>query len=463
VFLKLTLRTLLLSCFILTGCYATPERDQELNLKLGKEYKNFAKIKEQAIPAKWWTIYNNEELNQLIDLALLNNSDIEITRKKIDQAAAVAGKSFADLLPEINATGEREYIKSNIDVPSSFSLLSAASYELDLWGKNKATYKASTLEAQASIEDLKASAITVSASIIENWLRIAAIQEEESLLKEQILLNETIFDLLLKRYSLGGSQALDVLQQKEILARTQSLQSSLESDKALLLNQIAYLSGTTPSLLPEITVSKLPSILPLPSAGLPAELLKNRPDIVSAWLRLEAADWTVKAAWADRLPSINLSGNYSLSAGKISNLLDSWLLELTAGLAAPVFNGGLRKNEQKRTQALADEWVTRYKDTILNAVLEVEDSLARNHYQTQTIELLKSQLKTSKATLEQAQTQYIGGNETYLTVLSSLNNVQTLERQLIQEKLKLFLYRVQLYRSIGYSSWTSEPIMEAGS
>ena len=86
------------------------------------------------------------------------------------------------------------------------------------------------------------------------------------------------------------------------------MHTSLNAEKTLLINQIAYLSGTTPSAQKEITITKLPPILPLPNAGLPSEVLKNRPDIKAAWLRLESADWATKSAWADRLPSINLSG-----------------------------------------------------------------------------------------------------------------------------------------------------------
>jgi outer membrane protein TolC len=262
---------------------------------------------------------------------------------------------------------------------------------------------------------------------------------------------------------MGGSQALDVLQQKEALDRTKSLHTSLNAEKTLLINQIAYLSGTTPSAQKEITITKLPPILPLPNAGLPSEVLKNRPDIKAAWLRLESADWATKSAWADRLPSINLSGNYLSSAGKLSNVLDSWLLELVAGITAPIFNGGLKKLEQQRAQAFADEWAIRYKDTLLRAVLEIENALAQNKLQDDTLNLISEQLKASKATFEQAQIQYSGGNESYLSMLTSLNNVQTLERQLIKERLQSSLYRVQLYRAAGYSSWSNASVLETGS
>ena len=200
----------------------------------------------------------------------------------------------------------------------------------------------------------------------------------------------------------------------------------------------------------------MPEPLPVPYAGIPSALLENRPDITAAWLRLRAARWAEKAAWANRLPHFDLSATYVTRAAKLDGLFSTWLLDIVAGITAPVFDGGDRKAQHAHQKALADERYHAYRETVLNAVIEVENALVRNLYQDEKRAALEKQLEASRKTLEQAQISYANGKSDYINVLNSLNNTQSLEQQIVREKLVQAKARVTLYRVLGGRHWAKD-------
>lgn len=409
----------------------------------------------------WWEYYEYADLNTLINTALIENPDLNQTRKRLEQAAAAARISMADLLPDIAVSGERSTSNGDNETPSSFSLRGAASYELDIWGGNRASLRASALQAYAAAEDIRTASITLSASIVESWLSLLALREEEALLKTQLETNDLILDLQFRRYENGVAQALDVLQQSGVLQRAKAQLPDVQLQQNLTHSQLALLAGQNPSLPLSIEGNALPETLPLPETGIPARLLSARPDITAAWLRLRSSDWATEAARVNRLPQFDISATFATNDPKFMGLFEEWALELALGLIAPVFDGGARAAEQRRQQAIADERFQAYRETVLAAIGEVEDALSRNHYQYQEIVALEEQLRIARSTLEQAQISYSGGNTDYISVLDSLINVQSLEQQLVREKLNLALARVGLYRALGLRTWADDMITGA--
>lgn len=452
------IRYVILILFFITACAAPEEQTFSIRDKYTKELADTSKIKD--IPNRWWEIFKDDELNGLVAEALKNNPDINQTRKRLEQAASLAKKSYADLFPIVTAAGERSDSRSDTSHSHEFSLAGAASYELDIWGRNRAGIKKDELEAQASLEDLRTAAITLSASVVENWLRLKALGDEEELLNKQVETNRTIFELQQQSYANGGAKVLDVLQQKEVLAKAIALLPDIQSEKELVTHQLAVLIGKTPSEKIALKEKSLPKIIPLPEAGLPSKLLSDRPDIVAAWLRAQSGNWAAAAARLDRLPAFTLSANYSTSSVVMDSLFNSWLLNLAAGVAIPVIDGGSRRAEAVRQEALADERFLAYKAIVIGAITEVEDALTRNYYQDKKISSVRDQLDISRASLEQAQTSYASGNASYINVLNGLLNVQSLERELVQSERDLALYRVELYRAMGLKGWTDELIKE---
>lgn len=406
----------------------------------------------------WWTIYGNETLNTIIENAFRDNPNLNQTRARLDQAAALARISRADLMPDLTITGRRSTQNGDNRTPSAFLLAGAAGYELDVWGKNRANLKSDLLEAEASTDDLRAAAITLSASIVETWLQLLSLREEEQITREQIKLNKTVLGLQQKRYEMGNARLLDYLQQDETVARAEATLPDILSEQDQAMHRLAVLAGQLPINDIVIKDQQLPTPLPLPFHGLPSDLLENRPDINAAWTRMKSAQWAIQSAWANRLPSFNLNANYSTTAGALDGLFNTWLLELAANMVAPVFDGGARKAEQLRQEAIADERFHAYKGVILTAVQEVEDSLSRNYFLDQKEKAVKRQLSAGQKTLEQAQISYANGSQSYINVLNAISNVQNLELEHVRTRRALTLERVSLYRALGGKIWVDRSL-----
>ncbi|WP_054691330.1 TolC family protein [Desulfosarcina cetonica] len=335
----------------------------------------------------------------------------------------------------------------------TFSAGLVAAYELDLWGRLAALQQSENLALKASAEDLAAAAVTVSAEVTTAWIEILSLHRQIAILRDQIDINQRMLKLQELRFVNGQADALDISQQREALAQAKAKLPPLQLAEQQQQNALAVLLGRAGA--GDFTVNQetLPSLIPLPATGLPADLLAARPDIRAAGLRLKAADWQVSAARTDRLPSITLSADAAFSSDTLDLLLGNWVSTLAASLTGPVFDAGYRSAEVDRTRAVADEYLTAYAQTVAGAIQEVEDSLATETRQGEYIVLLEEQLKASRLTLKDAHLQYMNGQDNYLAYLTAWTSVQALERQLVDEKATLIKNRVSLYRTLG-GDWT---------
>jgi len=470
--MRLVIR-LLAVVILLGGCASPRQRAVDAGIDLASDYARQpevvadvdAHIDAEAQPPvtvppppfPWWQTFDNAELNALVTRAFVGNPGLNQLQSRLQQAAARARVSYSELLPSLDLRADRSAHNGNVDLPSTFGLRGAAGYELDVWGGNRADYQANLLEAQASAQDIEAAAITLSGSIVENWLRLLAAREEEALLVTQIETNEMVLDLQLRRYEKGVARALDVLQQQEILERARAAMPDIKLRQELITQQLAILVGQTPAQPLLLTGNQLPPLLPLPASGVPAQLLENRPDIQAAWLRVTSSDWASEVARVSRLPGFDISADYVTGSTSFSDLFDTWALDLAFNLTAPLYDGGARAAEQARREALADERFQAYRQTVLAAIGEVEGALSQNHFLANRIRAVENQLAASRNTLEQAQISYSSGDESYLSVLSGLINVQTLEQQLVRERRQLAISQVDLVRAIG--PYTGDPLM----
>lgn len=405
----------------------------------------------------WWHIYNNDALNTMMQKAFNDNPSLNQVRARLVQAQAQAKVSRAGLFPTLSASGQAsKQDGDNAQDSTIYSAAGAASYELDLWGKNLDEFNASKSLERASKEDIKTAIVSLSANIVENWLDILSLNDQISLAETQIENNKTILELQEKRFEMGSARALDILQQREILASSESLLPDLLSSRQQSFNNLSILIGEMPGAPIDITLRELPEAPPIPAAGLPSDILENRSDIVASWNRLASADWASNAAFKNRLPNFELNATYTTSATKLSALFETWLLDMAGQIALPIIDGGRLRAEQARQEAIADERYHAYRETVLNAVNEVENALTRNTYQDQKLDVLNMQYDAASKTLEQAQIGYANGDSSYINVLNSLNSTQSLEQQITREKLLQAKERVRLYRAIGGRLWADD-------
>jgi len=406
---------------------------------------------------KWWETFNDPQLNILVETALKNNFSIQESWARLEQAGALAVKAGAATYPSLSADADASLGRQRTDngriadtkKVEKYNLGLLSQYEVDLWGKIRSKRKAALLEASATRFDLQTMAVTVAATVTDRWIRIISQRMQKKLLEEQLAANQTLADLVELRFRKSLASALDVLQQRQIVQRVRARIPLVVQKEALLQNELALLLGKAPQAAPAISRETLEIPADVPATGIPARLLTARPDIQAAAKRLTAARWQVSVARADLLPSIRLSARAVYQAGKLNLLFDNWLLNLAAGLTAPLLDGHRRQAEITRSRAVVDEKLAAYRRTVVTAIKEVEDALVSEAGLRDHIKGLEAQLAVTKAALREARTRYRKGLNDYLPVLSGLLSVQTLERDLIQRQTDLLVTRVNLYRALG--------------
>ena len=344
----------------------------------------------------------------------------------------------------------------------SYGLGLTMSYELDLWGRLRASQRSAVLDLEATREDLYAAMQTIAGQVVLSWLDLLLEDQVLAILDDQLEANETTLELIELRYRKGLATALDVYQQRQAVEQVRATIPPLEAQRQVLLHQLAVLMGRTPRSDLELAADTFPSLGVLPEQGLPADLLAQRPDVRAAGLRLRSADWEVCAARADRLPTINLTGSASYGAEEWDLLFDNWMAVLGASVTGPLFDAGRRKAEVERTRAVVDRSLAAYKGTVLTAIQEVENALVLESRQREYITALKAQSEAAHATHREALGRYQKGLSDYLPVLSALTNAQSLERSLVQAEHDLLMYRVQLHLALGGSWMEQEPLLLEG-
>lgn len=465
---KTTLHIALALPVLLSGCTAL--LPQTLPALLEKTPATFSSSSTNSVSnSEWWKTFNNDELNALMSTAFSNNLSIAQTAARFRQARASADKLSAATYPALTAAAqagrsETETLTDDGTSASSssdnYSIGLAASYELDLWGRVNSLRKTASFNSRASFLDLETAAMSLSARIAELWIQIIEAKTRIILINRQIETNSQTLDLLKHRAAKSNTTLLDVYQQEQQLRTTEARLPPAKQNLELLMNQLAVLLGRHPDGSQLVASDELPHLPQPPDNGIPADLLNNRPDVKAGRMRLQSAAWSTSSARADRLPALRLTAKQDFASSNTSTLFDNWISNLAAGLTAPLLDGGLKRAEIRRAQAALDENIASYRETILNAVRDVEDALVREKRSAETQEALTRQLTSSGKALNEALNRYKNGSTSYLSVLTSLRSVHQTEQELTLAKSSLLLSRIALHRALG-GTWTESAAQKA--
>ena len=415
---------------------------------------------------RWWTAFGDEQLNLLIAEAISSNFGLEQVRQRLEQAYAVARKAGAAQIPQVNFGANAATARTQIQLPTGgttlrdgelYGLNLAASYELDLWGRVSASKRAAVIDAQAASDSLETAAMSLAAQVADTWYRLAAFEEQLNLLKLQIKNSEDQVHLLEMRFSTGQATSLDVWQQREQLASLRTLPPPLEASIAVTEHQLALLLGRTPQDSEDFVTKSCPELPPLPQVGIPADLLEKRPDVRAAMNRVRAADERVAAAVADRLPSLRLTASAGYSAPEMSQVFDDVLWNIAGNILMPVIDGGRRRAEADRTEAVMRERLAGYGAVLLTAMREVEDALVNESKGQEMLVRQQEQHEAADKTLYHAGMRYRRGLTDYLPVMNALNREQSLAQAMVKTRQQVLSYRIQLYRALG-GKWMSKEL-----
>lgn len=437
---------------LLSGCYTATER-QPIDLQSVPEAYSMSGQAAPAVApdAVWWSAFNRSDLDALETSAFTDNLDIAQAWARLRQSEASALQAGADLYPDVSLTSgyDRTWLNEGDTASNNYEVGVSISYDVDLWGKIRSTQSAAEARALASADDLQSTALTISASVANRWIEIIAAEHSVALLQKQLEINSTQLELIELRFRNSQANSLDVYQQRQTVARTRSSIPKAEAELSVsqyALNLLLGQSATAPLAIDWQTTPTLP---PMPAIGVPSDLLAQRPDVRAALRRIEAADWNVAAAKADRLPSVSLGLSGSTSSERFEDLFDDWLGRFAGNLVAPILDGGYRKLEVEKQLAVVDEVIAKYRQTVLTALKEVEDALMLEQKVREQLEALRAELELARQTLSAARNRYANGLSDYLNVTSSLVSVQNLERDEITQISNLFKARIALHQALG--------------
>ena len=433
---------------------------------------------------EWWTTFQDPALNTVIDSVLAANFDLAEAVARVQQARAQAGIARASLLPAIQASAN----VSDTDNPSNagfgqqfreiagdrlpgfefperlgietWSLGVDFAYELDFWGRARNDSRAAGQEYLASESDYHAARIGVLSETITTYFEIADLRRREALARETIDVLLEREELAETRYDRGLVTSFELYQVRQELRNTQAALPQLESQLVNAEGRLAVLVGgfreKLDAILPD-SLAPLPSSDPV-SAGVPADLLVQRPDVRSAGLRLEAARFTIGARRAEMLPSLSFSGTIGVQSADADGLfnVDQWFRNLLGNLTAPIFQGGRIRSNIAVAHARFGQAAAAYGRTVVTAVHEVEAALAALGNEGRRHDFLASQREEALASVELQSRRYAAGVGGYVDYLDAVRALLNVESTLAGARRDLALARLAVHRSLG-GDWTVPP------
>ena len=434
-------------CVGLLGCAAQTETSAPV-----ESPDQFSASGTEAVPDRWWTAFESDTLNAVVDSATAANFTLRSAWQRLQAAEAVVDREAGALYPDLEGSGRAERRGGTEDAfveGGNFELGLSTVYEVDLWGRIRERVKAEEFRAQATRAEYQTAVLSVSAEVVRTWMRLAEARRQVALIDRQVETNTTVLDLVQNRFEAGQVRSVDVLRQRQLVESTRERRTVVESRAQVLEHRLAVLLGRSPQAGVEMQPDSLPTLPPLPETGVPADLLQRRPDVKSALNRLRAADQDLAAAISDQYPRITLSASGSTIADSATDLFETWAYSFAGNLLAPIFRGGSLRAEVDRSEAVRTQRLYEYGQTMLSAFQEVEDALVREQKQREQIQQLQSQVDLARRSYERLRVQYLNGTTNYLDVLTALDEVQQLRRDLLAARLTLVEDRIALYRALA--------------
>jgi len=417
----------------------------------------------------WYRSFGSAELNVFIEQAAGNNLDVRRARAQVQQADARSREAGAAILPSVEAGANGNYLAGHSSAGSAhetdWAVLLSASYEVDFWGKNRATARAANALAQSSRADRDTVALTALAGVATDYFDILSLRERLNIAVANRDAAQKLLLVIQSRFDAGWSNPIELAAQKATLASTALIIPELEQREAQALAALALLLGREPERF-VVDGRGLDALLePRVSAGLPSELLTRRPDIVSAEANMRAANADLTAARAALFPSLSLTAsggvqNPALNAAVISLSGAGPTLNLGAALTQPIFDGGRLRAVRAQAQAKEEELVLAYRAAILAALVDVENALSGLRHLDEAREFQQENVAQSERAFSGATLRFKEGSGDYLSVLESQRTLFAARDQYSQYKLARLQALVVLCKALG-GGWQASPLTAA--
>ena len=441
--------------FLLSGCSLTP--DYERPSVSTPAWKNGEVSQNVQIASDWWKGFGSDELNAFMEQALNYNNDLRASLHRIEQSRAELQIAGASLLPSASVTagtmnGPRQAFnitdRRRHGVPN-YTADAGISYELDLFGANRAGVEASEANLLGSHYAHEALALIVMGDVAQGYFNVVNLRERHRIAKDNVTSVQDLLKVVEARFQNGSVTALDVTQQETVLSNARAELTSIEQKLALAENALAVIVGQPPQTIGVSGKSLGNIIVPEMVVLQPSELLERRPDIRKAEADLVAANANIGAAKAAYFPSINLGSNLLLAADPSASAL-----ALFSAISAPIFQGGRLEGGLKRAEGRQAELVENYKKFILVSFQEAEDALAKVKTTKKREAALRQSVAKSQKAYDIAKQQYQLSAVDFQTVLNAQQTMLRAQDNHVRARFETLSASIDLFKSMG-GGWNS--------
>lgn len=457
---KLTLSLFLPIILLIAGCQVGPDFKTP-EMATPETYRFSDEGTDELVNLKWWELFNDEVLGDLVRTALEQNRDIMTAISRIEEARAIVKFIGADRYPAVDIEGgarRGNFSASEIfDSDTDFAFISPViSWELDFWGKFRRATEAARAELIATEYAARTVQISLISEVVSTYFSLLDFHQRLIIAQRTLESREETLRIISKRFENGIVTELDLNQaqiQKEIAASAIPLNERLI---ALTENALSTLLGTYPREIPignELYSQVLPPDIPV---GLPSTLLERRPDIKEALYRLQAQNARIGVAQAIRLPAFNITGNVGGAYGEQASVSSSdFIWSIGAFFFWPVINFGKNKARVDIETSRTEQARLEYENRVLNAVREVSDALKQIEKYNEQIKFLDKQTVAARNANHLSNLRYDKGVTSYLEVLETERQLFDVEVELSQTTQEYYNSYVGLYKALG-GGWISK-------
>jgi NodT family efflux transporter outer membrane factor (OMF) lipoprotein len=416
-----------------------------------------------SMSSRWWRAFNDPTLNRLIETASEQNLPVQIAGLRILEARAELGVAVGNLYPQTqegfgNAQANRlsSRLANQSSLEHSFGNLNLgfdAAWELDFWGRFRRNIEASDASLRASVADYDDALVLLTAEVARTYSTMRTFQVLIQLARENAKIQREGLQIAQARFSSGATSELDVTQARTLLESTLADIPELQANLQRANNALSTLLGQPPGGIQALIdgPQKIPSASKEVAVGLPAELLRRRPDIRTAELNAAAAAARIGVAKADLYPRFFLFGEIGVQSSDAASIFSSGSLFLTAGpgFRWPILNYGRIVNNVRTQDARFQQALVNYENVVLKAAQEVEDALIGFLKAQETEAILRRSVAAAQRSVSIALTQYREGAESYQRVIDTERSLVQEENRLAQSRYSIATNLIAVNKALG--------------
>jgi len=423
------------------------------------------------LKGRWWTGFEDAELDALVEQALAGNQNLQIAAARLDQARAQVTIAQSALYPSLalNAVPTRAKISANrplaaysspnvSTVQNDFVLDATVSYEVDLFGRVRRDIEASRAARDQSQADYENARLVLIAQVASDFFTVRELDAESAVVRASIEAQQHSLDIITARHELGFATGLDLAQQQALLAASRTQLELLQNQRAQNEHALATLLAVpAPSFALAVSAPVAWIVPPVP-VGLPSDILQRRPDVASAERAMAAANARIGVAKAAYFPTLELLPTAGWESNALASLVElpSRMWSLGAAASATVFNGGATGGAVRYASADYTAAVALYRETILTAMEEVENGIIGLAQLSRAEVESAASVSSAQRALDIANDRYAGGVDTFLDVFTAQQALLADQRQTVQIEGERMLAAVYLVKALG-GGWQALP------